>query len=306
MLINKSINSCHEVDDPNELIKECMMLIENKREPLQEGLFTMLTGSAALVGGAVAFTHIAGATNATANLIRETFNVSMGELDWARYSHKDLQQMYLAKFPWLNELPPKERESKLKAIIQKSFEMYWNTGNSKFSKYVYEEQYTPEELAAIRKNMSFHEKLMELAHKLFNKMSSSLFYGVAALFVFAAGCITIIALCNGRFGRFLKLLSDLVAEFINTLKKIAYSLIHSVITVNPNMFGEVFEIFDNFSDRAMEIFSTVKEEGYLSSVITACVTCLLVAILGVFGLISFIMDNRNNDSAKYIAGGFGQ
>lgn len=296
----KNFDKFNYMDDPNALIAECVRLVEGKNKPLQEGVI----GVAAGITSVVAMSCIEDGWSSVIRATKSVFGTAASNIYWQTRSDKSLQQEYLAKFPFLNNLPPKEREAKLKQIIETSYSEYYKDVNDGFVKYTYTEQYTEEERKAMKANMTFFEKIMDLSKKLLGRMSSSLFYGVAAMFVFAAACVIVIALCNGRFGRFIKLLSDLVAEFMDAMKKVAYAFVHSLLTLNPAVFDEVIKIMDKFYARALEIFNTIKEEGFLSSVITMCVASFGIAILGVFGLISFIMDNRNGGSTKYIAGGF--
>lgn len=298
----KKFDKFNYMDDPNVLVAECVRLVEGKNKPLQEGVI----GVAAGITSVVAMSCIEDGWSSVIRVVKSVFGTAASNIYWQARSDKSLQQEYLEKFPFLSTLPPKEREAKLKQIIETSYSEYYKDVNGGFVKYTYTEQYTEEEIKAMKANMSFYEKLMDLSKKLLGRMSSSLFYGVAAMFVFAAACVIVIALCNGRFGRFIKLLSDLVAEFMDALKKVAYAFVHSIITLNPAIFDDIVKIMSKFYSRALEIFDTIKEEGFLSSVITMCVASFGIAILGVFGLISFIMDNRDSGSTKYIAGGFMQ
>lgn len=291
------------VDDPNALVAECVRLVEGKSKPLEEGLGTTIVAGAL---SATAITCIENGWSSVWKVTKTFFGTAWSNLDWGSKSYKTLQQTYLSQFKFLQKLPPQEREAKLKQIIEHDYAEKYKSVNDGWVKYTYVEQYTDEELKAMKANASFFEKLMDLSKKLLGRMSSSLFYGVAAMFVFAAACVVVIALCNGRFGRFIKLVSDLVGEFLDSLKKVAYAFIHSIVTLNPAIFDDIVKIMDKFYSRALEIFGTIKEEGFLSSVVTICVSSFAVAILGVFGLISFIMDNRDTGSTKYIAGGFGQ
>ena len=294
MLKNKVYNFDDRdiVDDPNILVSKAM--------GLEEGI-----GSIALTGygTVVAVNGIKGGWKAAWDIVKGTGCAIGSNITWAVKSDANLQQEYLAKFPWLSKLPPQEREAKLKEIIEGAHARYWNTLDTAVKTYNYSEQYTEEERKAMEANMGFAEKLLNLGGKFYDKISSSLFYGVAALFIMGATAVVVIALTNGRFGRFVKLISDIIAEFIDALKKIAYSFVHSIVTVSPNMFSDIINIIEKFKGRAIDIFKTIKEEGFLSSLITICVSCVTLAIICIFGLISFIVDNKNSGT-KYISGGF--
>lgn len=299
----KKFDKFNYMDDPNALVAECVRLVEGKNESLQEGWGTTLVAGGLSV---TAMTCIEDGWSSVWKLTKSVFGTAWSNLDWGTKSYKTLQQTYLDQFKFLQKLPPREREAKLKQIIEHDYAEKYKNVNDGWVKYTYEEQYTDEELKAMKANASFYEKLMDLSKKLLGRMSSSLFYGVAAMFVFAAACVVVISLCNGRFGRFIKLISDLISEFLDAMKKVAYAFVHSVITLNPAIFDDIVKIMNKFYSRAVEIFGTIHEEGFLSSVITICVSSFAIAILGVFGLISFIMDNRDIGTTKHIAGGFMQ